>query len=127
VKDRLDVVSIGIEDERGEVMTAVLRPHARRSVVRRTVMQRGFVPAGYRDLAGRSEGNVRASRDMIATRFATDRVQNEVVVVVPPEENVSVAFELAFTQYREADLSESGFVHSTTRKHVANPDADMID
>jgi hypothetical protein len=63
----------------------------------------------------------------VSTRLAADRVQGEVVILSASEKDITVAFELAFAQHREAELSQGGFIHSTARWQIADSEANVID
>jgi hypothetical protein len=96
MEDSLDVVAVGIDDERRELMTAVLRPQARRAVVRPAVTHCRAVPTLHCVFVRRAECDVRASGHSVSTRFVADRVQAEVVTLATAEQDVGVPLELAF-------------------------------
>jgi hypothetical protein len=127
VEYRLHVVAVGVEDERCEVPTAVLGPKTRRAIVGSTLTNGGAVPPFDRAFVRRDEGDVRPGGRSVSTRLAADPVQGEVVILSASEKDITVAFELAFAQHREAELSEGGFIHSTARWQIADSEADVID
>jgi len=127
VEDSLDVVAVGINDERREVMTAVLRPQPRRAVVRPAVTNCSAVPTLHGVFGRRDECDVRPGGHSISTRFAADRVQAEVVTLAAAEQDVCIPLELAFAQHGEAKFSECSFIHSTARRQIADPDAYVVD
>jgi hypothetical protein len=67
----------------------------------------GTVPAFDRAFVRRDEGDVRPGGRSVSTRLAADRVQGEVVILAASEKDITVAFELAFAQYREAELARA--------------------
>src|SRR5215204_6958030 len=81
VEDGFDVVAVRIEDERGVVVTAVLRAHTRRPDVGPAVVHCGGVPAHDRTGVACAEGDVRAGGHPVAAGLAADRVQAEVIAV----------------------------------------------
>lgn len=127
MEDRLHVVPVGIEDERREVPTAVLRPDPGCAIVGSTQTNGGVVPPFDRALVRCDEGDVRPAGHSVSTRLAANRVQDEVVVLSASEEDIAVALEHAFAQHREAELGQSGFVHSTARRQIADSETDVID
>jgi hypothetical protein len=70
---------------------------------------------------------VRAGGHAVATGFAADRVQAEVITVGAPEQDVGVILELAFRQHNESELRQRRLVHPPARRQVADSDADMVD
>ena len=127
VEDSLDVVAVGVDDERREVVTAVLRPRPRRAVVRPAVAYGSAVPAYDRVFGRCDEGDVRPGGHSVSTRRAADRVQAEVVTLSAAEQDVGISLELALTQDGEAKLSERSFIHTAARRQIADPDADVVD
>jgi hypothetical protein len=54
-------------------------------------------------------------------------VEDEVVIFSASEQDITVTLEHAFAQHGEAELNESGFIHSTARGQIADPEANVID
>src|SRR3954454_8967178 len=104
VEDRLHVIAVWIEDERREIPTAVLGSNTRRAIVGSTVKNRGAMPAFDGAFVRRDERNVRPGRRSVPTRLAAHGVQGEVVILSASEKDITVAFELAFAEHREAEL-----------------------
>ncbi len=127
VEDRLHVVAVGIEDERGEVPTAVLGPETRSAIVGSALTNGGAVPAFDRAFVRRDERDVRPSGRSVSTRPAAYRVQGEVVILSASEKDITIAFEIAFAEHREAELGQGGFIHSTARRQIADSEANVID
>ena len=127
LKDGLDVVAVGVDDEGREVLPGVLGPQTRPAVVNPTVFDCSGVPASYRVCVRGAERNVRPGCHAVSTRLAADRVQAEVVARVATEQDVGVALELALAQHRETEFGQGGLVHSSARTEVAHPEADVVD
>ena len=127
LKDGFDVVAVRVEHEGGVVAPAVLGTEAGRAVVRAAVANRRGVPALDADVIGRDKRDVRGGRDAVSTWLDSDSVKREVVARAAPEQDIGIAFELAFAQGREAELPERRLVHAPADGEVAHPDADMID
>src|SRR4051812_31833835 len=96
-------LSIGVDDECGEVLAAVLGPHARRAV---SIPYRGAVPAGHRVGVRCDEGDVRARGHTVAARLRAEAVQAEVVAPFAAEQHVRIVLELAFAEDGEAEVAE---------------------
>src|SRR5215210_3035682 len=62
VADGLDVVALGIEDERAVVRLVVMRPEPRRAVVRAARSEGRLVEGIYRGAVSRAERDVRGAR-----------------------------------------------------------------
>src|SRR4051812_16005600 len=127
MEDRLDVVAVRIEDERGVVAPAVLGTKARRSVVYSAVAHRGLVPAYDRVFITCTEGDVRPRSDPVAAGLDADGMKGEVVVVLPPEQYVGVALELALRQHPESELWHCGGIHPAAGRQVAHSDPHVVD
>src|SRR3954447_1306262 len=127
MEDGLDVVAVGVDHEGGVVAAAVLGPQPGWTVVGRTGVHCGGVPASDSLLIASAKRDVRAGGDTVASGLAADAVQGEVVALAAPEQHVRVTFELAVSKHEEPKLGQRGFIHPAACLQVADTYSDVID
>src|SRR4029079_9940970 len=121
------VVAVEIEDERCEIVAAVLGTRAGRSVVFAAGANRSAGPASHGVCVWSSERDVHTYCDAIATGLAADSVEAEVVAAGSAEQHIGVALEFTRALYRETKFGQCGFVHSPACLQIAHPDTHVVD